>query len=197
MPRKRKEEVTVEPGKGLNLDPELIRQLVPGTLDRATINEQLAALKKAIFERALGGELTHHLGYGKGEAKPAGSTNHRNGISRKRITTDDDALDLAIPRDREGTFDPVLIAKGERRFTGFDQKIIAMYDAKLVPLGRARHECARDPGLPAGDVCHRGVAGLHQHGDRRGDGRGARMAAAPARCDVSGGVLRRATREDP
>lgn len=45
MPRKRKEEVTIEPGKGLNLDPELIKQLVPGTLDRATINEQLAALK--------------------------------------------------------------------------------------------------------------------------------------------------------
>ncbi|AIO74964.1 transposase, Mutator family domain protein [Burkholderia multivorans] len=62
MPRKRKEEVTIEPGKGLNLDPELIKQLVPGTLDRATINEQLAALKKAIFERALGGELTHHFG---------------------------------------------------------------------------------------------------------------------------------------
>ncbi|MCO1422820.1 hypothetical protein L0Y97_29465 [Burkholderia multivorans] len=70
MPRKRKEEVPVEPGKGLNLDPELIKQLVPGTLDRASINEQFAALKKAIFERALGGELTHHLGYEKGEAKP-------------------------------------------------------------------------------------------------------------------------------
>ncbi len=127
MPRKRKEEVTIEPGKGLNLDPELIKQLVPGTLDRATINEQLAALKKAIFERALGGELTHHLGYEKGEAKPSDSTNHRNGTSRKRITTDDDLLDVEIPRDREGTFDPVLIAKGERRFTGFDGKIIAMY----------------------------------------------------------------------
>ncbi len=71
MPRKRKEEVTIEPGKGLNLDPELIKQLVPGTLDRATINEQLAALKKAIFGRALGGELTHHLGYEKGDAKPS------------------------------------------------------------------------------------------------------------------------------
>jgi transposase-like protein len=42
-------------------------------------------LKKAIFERALGGELTHHLGYEKGEAKPVGRTNHRNGTSRKRI----------------------------------------------------------------------------------------------------------------
>ncbi len=72
-------------------------------------------------------ELAHHLGYEKGEAKPAGSTNHRNGTSRKRIATDDDLLDVEIPRDREGTFDPVLIAKGERRFTGFDDKIIARY----------------------------------------------------------------------
>ncbi|WP_261534248.1 IS256 family transposase, partial [Burkholderia multivorans] len=45
----------------------------------------------------------------------------------KRIATEDDLLDIEIPRDREGTFDPVLIAKGERRFTGFDDKIIAMY----------------------------------------------------------------------
>ncbi|MCG1039384.1 IS256 family transposase, partial [Mycetohabitans sp. B7] len=69
MPRKRKEESTIKPGRGLNLDPELIKQLVPGTLERTTINEQFAALKKAIFERALGAELTHHLGYEKGQAK--------------------------------------------------------------------------------------------------------------------------------
>ncbi|WP_338861667.1 IS256 family transposase (plasmid) [Mycetohabitans rhizoxinica] len=127
MPRKRKEESTIKPGRGLNLDPELIKQLVPGTLERTTINEQFAALKKAIFERALGAELTHHLGYEKGQAKLQESENHRNGSSRKRITTDDDLLELNIPRDRNGTFDPVLIAKGERRFTGFDDKIIAMY----------------------------------------------------------------------
>lgn len=107
MPRKRKEEVTIELSKGLNLDPELIKQLVPGTPERATIDEQLAALKKAIFERAPGGELTHHLGDEKGEAKPAGSTNHRNGTSRKRVATDDDLLDVEIARDREGTLDPV------------------------------------------------------------------------------------------
>lgn len=69
MPRKRKEDITVEPGKGLNLGPELINQLVPGTLDRATINEQLAALKKAIFERALGGELPSGLRQGRSEAR--------------------------------------------------------------------------------------------------------------------------------
>lgn len=111
----------------MNLDPELIKQLVRGTLDWATINEQFAALKTAIFERALDGELTHHLGYEKGETKPADSTNRRNSTSCQRITTDDDTFDVKIPCDREGTFDPVLIAKGERCLTGFDDKIIAMY----------------------------------------------------------------------
>lgn len=53
--------------------------------------------------------------------------NHRNGTGRKRITTDDDTLDLEISRDREGTFDPVLIAKVEQRFTCFCDKIIAMF----------------------------------------------------------------------
>ncbi|VWD06820.1 transposase, mutator type [Burkholderia lata] len=129
MPRKRKDDATVEPGKGLNLDRELIKQLVPGTLDRATINAQLAALKKAIFEHALYCAPTHHLGYEKGETKPVGGTNHRNGTCRKRIATDDDLLDVEIPRDRDGTFDPVLIAKGERCFAGFDDKIIAMSHA--------------------------------------------------------------------
>ncbi|BBA39730.1 mutator family transposase [Burkholderia sp. 132550021-2] len=59
----------------------------------------------------------------KGEAKPAGRTNHRNGTSRKRIATDDDLLDVEIPRDREGTFDPVMIAKGERRFSSLSRSI--------------------------------------------------------------------------
>ncbi len=127
MPRKQKEDVMIEPGQGLNLDPELIKQLVPGMLDRSTLEVQLRALKKAIFERALGAEMSHHLGYNKGEAKPAELANYRNGSSRKRVTTDDDTVELEIPRDREGTFDPVLIAKGERRFKGFDDKIIAMY----------------------------------------------------------------------
>ncbi|VWB98277.1 transposase, mutator type [Burkholderia lata] len=81
----------------------------------------------ANFERTLSSELPHHRGYENGESKPAGSTSHRNGTSRMRIATDDDLRDVEIPRDREGTFDPVLIARSERRFTGFDDKIIAVY----------------------------------------------------------------------
>jgi len=84
--------------------------------------------KKAVMERALGAEMSHHLGYAPGQAKPEGAaTNHRNGKSTKTVLTDVGALRIDVPRDREGTFEPQLIGKHERRFTGFDDKILAMY----------------------------------------------------------------------
>ena len=85
-----------------------------------------AMLKKRVIERALAGELTHHLGYAKGEAPPEVS-NHRNGHSRKTIVSEDGGIEIAVPRDREGSFEPQFIRKGQRRFEGFDEKIIAMY----------------------------------------------------------------------
>lgn len=111
----------------LNLKPELLDELLKGNKTPADFNALFKGLKKAIFERALGAELTHHLGYAHSEDKPAGQDNHRNGITPKTVLTDDGALPIEVPRDRLGTFEPVLIAKGERRFTGFDDKIIAMY----------------------------------------------------------------------
>src|SRR3954451_18927974 len=80
-------------------------------------------LKKALAERVLNAELDEHL---DGEAA-AGKANHRNGYSKKTVLTGSAKLDLRIPRDREGTFDPKLIAKYQRRFPGFDQKVISMY----------------------------------------------------------------------
>ncbi len=94
--------MAIEPGYGWNRDPDLIKQLVPGTLDRVTINEQLATLKKANLERALDGEAPHDLGYDKGDARPVDRTK-QTVPARKRIATDDDLLDVEIPRDREGT----------------------------------------------------------------------------------------------
>jgi hypothetical protein len=91
------------------------------------IEEIFKQFKKAVLERALGAELTQHLGYGKGEDKPEHQTDHRNGVSGKRILTDQGSLDIEVPRDRDGSFEPQLIKKVERRFTGFDDKIIAMY----------------------------------------------------------------------
>jgi putative transposase len=89
-------------------------------------NGLLADLKKRVVEKALAGELTHHLGYRPGE-KPEGQENHRNGYSRKTVLGEEGAMEIAIPRDREGSFEPRLIAKGQKRFEGFDEKVVAMY----------------------------------------------------------------------
>ena len=82
-------------------------------------------LKKALMERALGAELTHHLGYEKGAA-PAGRArgNSRNGHTAKTVLTDDGQIALSVPRDRAGTFEPKLVPKGVTRLEGFDSKII-------------------------------------------------------------------------
>jgi len=85
------------------------------------------AFKKALIERALGGEMNHHLGYPAGAAKPTAVTNQRNGTGAKTVLTEDGPIRIDVPRDREGSFAPLLIPKHERRFTGFDDKIVAMY----------------------------------------------------------------------
>lgn len=98
-----------------------------GPMTAAQINATTMALKKALIERALGGELSHHLGYPPGAAKPGDTGNQRNGTSAKKVHTEDGTLRIDVPRDREGSFEPLLIAKHERRFTGFDDKVVAMY----------------------------------------------------------------------
>jgi transposase-like protein len=91
------------------------------------IHATSVALKKALIERALGGELSHHLGYSAGAPKPEEASNQRNGTSAKTVLTDDGPVRIEVPRDRNGSFEPVLIPKHERRFSGFDDKIVAMY----------------------------------------------------------------------
>ena len=84
-------------------------------------------LKKALLERALGAELSEHLGYEKGDPAGRGSGNSRNGYSGKTVLTEDGELDLSVPRDRNGTFEPLIVPKGERRLDGFDDRIISLY----------------------------------------------------------------------
>jgi putative transposase len=84
-------------------------------------------LKKVVVERAVRAEMTEHLGYGPGQVKPDGRRNHRNGASPKSVLTDDGPVRIEVLRDRAGSFEPQIIGKHERRFTGFDQKIVAMY----------------------------------------------------------------------
>ena len=121
MPRTRKPKPADVP------DAVLDEFAPPGPLTAADVEAAMRRFKKALWERALGAELTHHLGYPPGGTKPDETPNHRNGTSGKTVLTDDGPLALAVPRDRAGTFEPQLIPKHERRFTGFDDKILALY----------------------------------------------------------------------
>jgi len=115
------------PSSGPVIPPELLDSLVAGPVTAEGFAELVLSFKKALIERALGGELTHHLGYGRGESKPEEAPNHRNGTSGKTVLTDSGAVRIEVPRDRSGTFEPLLIGKHERRFEGFDDKILALY----------------------------------------------------------------------
>jgi transposase-like protein len=131
MPRKLKSSTPDAPLAPI--PAEILDQFVrQGPLTHEELEAVVRRFKKAIIERALGGELTHHLGYAVGGAKPEETTNHRNGSSGKTVLTDDGPLALAVPRDRDGTFEPCLIGKHERRFTGFDDKVLALYARGLT-----------------------------------------------------------------
>lgn len=104
---------------------ELLDQLLAGSDPRAALADGglLEGLKKALAERVLNAELDHHLEAGEPDGRPNG----RNGYGAKTVLTGTGRLDLQIPRDRLATFDPQLIAKYQRRFPGFDDKIVSMY----------------------------------------------------------------------
>src|SRR5947209_10535631 len=87
----------------------------------------LSRVTKAVLERALTEEMTGHLGYDKHDPAGRGSGNNRNGTTGKTVLTDVGAVDLAVPRDRNGTFQPQIVRKGQTRLEGFNERIIALY----------------------------------------------------------------------
>jgi putative transposase len=116
--------------KATRFREEVLAELLAGyekpedLLGQGGILEQLT---KALVERALGAELSHHLGYAKGEGRAAKRSNSRNGTSKKRVLLEQGAVEIAVPRDRAGSFEPQLVPKGERRLAGFDERVIALY----------------------------------------------------------------------
>ena len=90
-------------------------------------NGLLKQLTKALLERAMNAELTEHLGYDKHDPVGNNSGNSRNGVTTKTLKGEFGEMALETPRDRQGTFEPKIIGKGQTRFTGFDDKIISMY----------------------------------------------------------------------
>jgi putative transposase len=90
-------------------------------------NGLLKQLTKALLERALHAEMTNHLGYGKHDPAGYNSGNSRNGTTKKKLKGDFGEIELETPRDRNGSFEPKIVGKGQTRFTGFDDKIVSMY----------------------------------------------------------------------
>jgi len=90
-------------------------------------NGLLKQLTKKLLERAMQAEITEHLGYEKNAPSGKNSGNSRNGIYKKNIKGEFGNLDVTVPRDRNASFEPIILPKGESRFTGFDDKIISMY----------------------------------------------------------------------
>lgn len=109
---------------------ELLDQLIAGYKTPADLIGEtglLRQLTKALIERAMQVEMTEHLGYPRSATTGKNSGNSRNGSYQKKIKGDFGEIDLSVPRDRNSTFEPVIIPKGESRFKGFDDKIISMY----------------------------------------------------------------------
>lgn len=92
----------------------------------------MKALKIRLMERMLGAELTAHLGYEDGEQAPPGQSNRRNGSSMKLLKGQDGTLAIDVPRDRDSSFEPELVKKGQTRIDGMDDKIIGLYAAGLT-----------------------------------------------------------------
>jgi putative transposase len=99
----------------------------------------LPELVKAVLERGLAAELTGHLGYEKGDPAGRGSPNSRNGSTPKTLATEVGDIPLAVPRDRAGTFEPRLVAKGTRRAGGLDDMIVSLYAGGMTVRDISHH----------------------------------------------------------
>ena len=115
-----------------SIPKELIAQFLTGPMTGEAINAAGIAFKQALIEASLNAELTHHLGYPPGAERPKSTTNQRNGVTAKTVLTGDGKLRIETPRDRDGSFEPLLLPKHARRFTAFDDSIVALYARGLT-----------------------------------------------------------------
>jgi len=109
------------------LAERLVAQAREAGVDLVGPDGLLRQMTKAVLERSLATELTDHLGYGPGDPAGAGSGNNRNGTSPKRLATEVGPVELDVPRDRNATFDPQTVRKGQRRLDGVDKLVIGLY----------------------------------------------------------------------
>src|SRR5690349_2105069 len=116
----------------------------------------LPEMVKAVLERGLAAELTGHLGYEKGDPAGRGSANSRNGTSPKTLATEVGPVPLAVPRDRDGSFEPRLVPKGTRRAGGLDEMIISLYAGGMT-VRDIQHHLARTIGT---ELSHDTISGI-------------------------------------
>jgi putative transposase len=116
------------------LPDELVDELLVGAKTEEEIvgpGGLLSQLTKRLVERALEVELTEHLGYERHQEPPGGTGNTRNGSTPKTLSTEHGPVEIKTPRDRQGSFEPRIVRKRQRRFEGFDEKILALYSRGL------------------------------------------------------------------
>src|SRR5436309_10458470 len=116
------------------LSDELVDELLAGARTEEEIvgpGGLLSQLTKRLVERAMEVELTDHLGYEPHQEPPGGGGNTRNGGTPKTLVTEQGPVEIKTPRDRQGTFEPKIVRKRQRRFEGFDEKILALYSRGL------------------------------------------------------------------
>lgn len=145
--RKRAEEIP----EHLRLPAEFLDQLATQIKTPAEFQVLYRQFQKALTERVLKAELTHHLGYPEGGERGTDG-NARNGTTPKRITTDTGTVDLDIPRDRSGSFTPQFVPKGVRRLPGFDESVLQLYarglsTRELPAYLKERYQVAVSPDL--------------------------------------------------
>ena len=121
------------------VDPEMVDQLIADAreqgVDVAGEGGLFAQLAKTVMERSLAAELTDHLGYEEGDPAGAGSGNSRNGTTPKKLATEVGVLDLEVPRDRNATFEPQTVRKGQRRREGIDNLVVGLYGRGMSLAG--------------------------------------------------------------
>ena len=121
---------------------ELLDELLAGASTEQELAGRggvLANLTKRLIERAMEVELTDHVGYEPHQEPPGGAGNQRNGTSPKTLVTEHGQVQIDAPRDRNGTFSPQIVKKRQRRFVGFDQKILALYSRGLSTRDISAH----------------------------------------------------------
>jgi putative transposase len=128
--------------KDRRISNELLDELLAGASSEQEVagpGGVLAQLTKRLVERAMEVELTDHVGYEPHQEPPGGAQNQRNGTTAKTLITEQGEVRIDAPRDRNGSFEPKIVRKRQRRFVGFDDKILALYSRGLSTRDISAH----------------------------------------------------------